>query len=68
MKSSGTHLFVVGLHDDAAALCPILLQGENQILKNGCAGRLFGAHQIILEGISRYKGAQYSDFSGGNTP
>ena len=44
MKGAGPHLLVIGLHDDAAAIGPVLLQEENQVLEAQDSGRRCRGH------------------------
>jgi hypothetical protein len=41
MKGPGAHLHIVWLSDQATALCPELLQRENQLLKGLHGERVF---------------------------
>ena len=59
VKRAGAHLHVVWLHDHAAALCPVLLKFEDQVLEAQRPGRCFGVHLSCHGG---FKGAKYNEF------
>ncbi len=47
VEGAGAHFHVVGLQHHAALLCPVVLQGENQVLEGAHGGRSL-AHEIHL--------------------